>query len=92
MTSGHTHRVIRAREGSLVERLLCGPVIARSTDLARVERSRWVWLPEVQARTSRTPQPDVYVLRPLGVLHGLFGLTLDIVDDQVEDEPEKNPK
>lgn len=72
MTEGHKHRMLKVKEGGLVERLLTGPVLRRSTDRGLVDRSGMVWHCEPEDL-----ETGPYLLRPLGLLHGLSGLTLD---------------
>lgn len=65
-------RDLTVREGSLVDRALRGPVLATTTDRGRAERSRLTW--------GSYDDSGVYCLRPLGVLNGLVGLRLQMVD------------
>ena len=67
MTEGHKHRTIRVRNNGLLRKALTRPTLAY-TDTATAERSRFAWGP--------TRCPDVWRLSPLGLLHGLTGLTL----------------
>lgn len=84
MTDGHQHRTIRLPEHSIRLHLLRAP-LRRSTDRERVERSRFTWRADdvaeirtLSGRVVRTwPSSPAYELTPLGILHGLFGLTVD---------------
>lgn len=75
MTERHRHRIWRVKHGGWVHCVLCLPVLWWSRDEQRVERSRFVYGP---SRVS-----GVWTLHPLGVLHALFGLTLEtrVVED-----------
>lgn len=71
---------IRTRRGSLLYRALT-TTLTSTTDRARVDRSRWYWTPQEVGHTQPdgTPSfPPAYALRPLGILHTLIGLTLDV--------------
>jgi hypothetical protein len=72
MTAGHTHRIVKVRRGGLAHRLLTRRTLWVSGNLERVDRSRFVYGP--------TDDPDRWRLSPLGLLHGLTGLTLQPVD------------
>ncbi len=75
MTAGHKHRAIRVREDGVVLKVLTGTVVRRSTDLKKVTNSVMVYRP-VEGRSG------VYELSLLGMLHGMFGLTLNTCPDK----------
>ena len=76
MTTGHKHRTVKVRRASLVYRALTIEIL-HTSDLAWVDRSRMVFGPCALTRGVHT----CYVLRPLGILHGLTGLTLEVHDE-----------
>lgn len=69
---GHSHRAIllRVKSGGWVQRALQGPTLHRTSDREYVDRTRLIYGP--------TDDPDVWRLSPLGLLHTLVGLTLDV--------------
>lgn len=69
MTDGHKHRTLNVKPNGVVRRILTRPTLHLSDDIERVDRSRFVYGP-VEG------EPGLYRLSPLGVLHGLFGVTL----------------
>ena len=69
MTAGHRHHNLKIERDSRLYRLLRKQWVF-STDLAYVERSRFVWGP--------APEPERYGLSLLGLLHPLTGLTLEV--------------
>lgn len=77
MTTGHTHRVIHCKRGGLVHRLLTGPTIA-VTNTERATHSPLVWGPIGNPRDS---EAERWRLSPLGLLHALTGLTLEVHND-----------
>lgn len=91
MTTGHRHRTIKLPSDSRRLRLLRKPIQA-TTDRERVEKSRWVWGVEKSPHECETPKAAVYtlggwcvptaslryILTPLGILHTLIGLTVDV--------------
>lgn len=73
MTTGHKHRTVKVKQGSLLHRVLTVEIL-HTSDLAWVDRSRFVFGPCDASRGVHL----CWVLRPLGVLHGLTGLTLRV--------------
>lgn len=78
MTAGHRHRVLHLKPHGVLLYLLQTP-LTRSADYERVRQSRFTWGPEGAERYAgdgpvRVAQ--VWRLTPLGVLHGLIGLTV----------------
>jgi hypothetical protein len=71
MTAGHKHRYIKVRYNSLVYRALRKPLI-ETTNLDWVNRSRMVFGP----KPIKEHEHQHYTLSLLGILHGLFGLTI----------------
>lgn len=81
MTEGHKHRTIKTTAGSRLERVLRHQFLpTRDTD--KVERSRFVYGPlrkcPAGGCTDQRCRDGAYALSLLGVLHGLFGLTLEV--------------
>lgn len=75
MTAGHKHREVHVKRDGLAHRWLTVPSLVVTRNLDWVDRSRLVFGP------MRCPggchESGVYWrLSPLGVLHGLTGLTL----------------
>jgi hypothetical protein len=70
MTDGHRHRVLKIRRYDARWVLFLRKKRWFSTDLVKVEKSRFAWVPYYYAHGT------VYGLSLLGILHGLFGLTL----------------
>lgn len=75
MTDNHKHRTIKVKRGGLVERLLRKPTLLTSSNFERVDRSRMVWGPVYPELGMHSP---AWRLTPLGLLHGVFGLTLEM--------------
>ncbi len=75
MTAGHKHRHVKVRKGSLLHRVLTKPL--RHTYSPKVaDASRFVYGP---CRLHPVPEPFAcYHTSPLGILHPLTGLTLDV--------------
>lgn len=73
MTPGHRHRIVHLKEGGALLHILQTPIL-RTVDRQRAERSKWVW--GVQHMPENYPFPS-YVLTPLGILHTLFGVTVE---------------
>lgn len=73
MTTGHKHRTIKVTRNSLLYRVLSKPTLLHDTDLDRLDASRFVFGPCPK-------HDDCYRLSPLGLLHGLTGLTLEMRD------------
>ena len=65
--------MISLKEKSWRLKLLHEVVLVKTIDRGRAERSRLTWREEV-----REDAPNVYVLTPLGVLNGLFGLVVNV--------------
>lgn len=61
---------VKTRHGSLLYRMLTVELF-RTSNRHRVMRSRWMFAQDERG----------YVLRPIGVLHTLFGLVLDVRDE-----------
>lgn len=68
MTAGHRHRVVHVKRDGLVRWLLQRPTLA-VVGTAKADRSRLAWGP--------TDDPNRWRLSPLGLLHGLTGLTIE---------------
>lgn len=68
MTRGHRHRTVTVRYKGLLHRVLTMTLFTVGTEQA--EKSRLVY--------GQTDSPDRWRLSPLGLLHGLTGLTLDV--------------
>lgn len=73
MTSGHRHRTWTVKQDGVVHRALTVPTIWRTRRVAWARRSRLVFSP-----VDTFEDPEVYRLSPLGLLHGLAGLTLEM--------------
>lgn len=76
MTAGHKHRVVRVKRGSRLHRVLTRPTLRVATT-DRADRSRFVYGPVA----GQHGVPFLWRLSPLGVLHAMFGLTLDVRDE-----------
>lgn len=74
MTAGHKHRLLRVRRGGLVQRALCRP-LWHTRSKNRVMASPFVYGPCALSAGSR---PTCWTTSALGILHGLFGLTLKL--------------
>lgn len=68
MTAGHRHRIVRLKRDGLLWRALTRPTL-HVTDARRAQRSRFVY-------GKVSTELNTYRLSPLGVLHGLIGLSL----------------
>lgn len=74
MTAGHRHRTVRVKRDGWLDRALRIPTLWHSTNYDWIDRSRLVF----------GPCDDVgycWRLSPLGLLHGLIGLTLEVRDE-----------
>lgn len=72
-TGMHRHITIAVKRDGLVHRMLTRPTLA-VVSRERAEQSRLVYGPVLDE--SGQIVPDRYRLSPLGLLHGLIGLTL----------------
>lgn len=72
MSAGHRHRTVKVRRGGRVHRWLTEPTLGYACE-RQAEASRYIWGP---VSDSLGVIPGLYRLSPLGLLHGLVGLTL----------------
>lgn len=75
MTSGHKHRLLKVKRGGRLRRWLTKPTLLVSRNEEWVDRSRLVFGP-VEG------EEGAWRISPLGLLHGLTGLTLNVIDPE----------
>ena len=86
MTEGHKHIHVRVPAPSARFHLLQTP-LRRTCDEQKVRASKWVYRADKEILAGDGPlrYATTFTLTPLGILHALFGITIDT-------RPAKEPK